>query len=987
MVAMGTSPQSTPATIRVLADAITAGQDGFLDAFPIGIVMHNAAGAIDYLNDSAKALLKLNDGRHQHVAIANFVSDCGFYQLNTQQPYVTQRLPVMQALQGKIATVTDLTIMSGDHHLVLQSQAYPLRGQDGGIIGAVAVYQDITAQLHCAATLTDSNSGSRERNQPPAMALEQEILIRQWRQKELPDHQQWQRLAAAVPGAMYSLRVGPDRSMTCEYLSQQAEAIFTASLTAICQDPARYLFRQMDVRDRRAFIRRAAQCAKQQTVFTHTWQSVTPAGHVRWLETRAQVEQRPDGSVCWHGMLWASRDHESTGHDRPEQAAQVTAVLQAIPDLIVRVDRHGYYLNHVRTNPTVDVVPHDFDIRGHRIAEYLPPSVAQQQLRLIREALATGLIQTAEQVIPIHGKQQYEEVRVVPCGNDDVLLIVRDISDRKAAEQAHQHLATQHRRIISALPDLMFRISRDGYWLGYVHTNATTDYLAPDYDPTGRHITQHMPAAIAQQQLHYIEQAIATGQVQVFEQVLQVNGQTQFEEVRIVPQGTEEVLFIVRDITNRKTAELALKQSEQEKQAILSAIPDLMLRLHRDGTYLDYFRTENTADLLVEVDDLVGHNIFEFAHNDFYRDHINSQMQAVRQALDDKQMVVYEQKIPTASGWQHEAVRIIPIAEDEALLIIQNINERKQAEIALRKSEAQKQAILKSIPDLMFHMRQDGVILDYLAGQNFADLLETGENHVGQNLWDFATSDMMLNHVQRKMQATQEALATGSMQIYEQEALVGEVMQQEEVRVVPVAEDEVLVMIRDISDRKRIEAELRTANERLAELSFTDSLTTLANRRRFDEHLDREWQRSLRQQEPISLILFDLDYFKRFNDTYGHQLGDQCLYEVAQAALNVVHRSSDLVARYGGEEFAVVLSDTPLKGAFAIARHICDAIRKLEIPHSASEAAPVVTASLGVSSIIPTVQQKPNLLIRQADQALYAAKQAGRDNCQCFISR
>ncbi len=984
---MGTLSKSTLGTMQVFVDALASGEGNLFDVLPIGIVMHNAAGAIHYLNDAAKTLLELGNDRHQHITIANLVSHCGFQQLPTQQPYATEALPIFQALQGNATTVADILVMSPNRSVVLQSQAYPLQRDDGDIVGAIAVYQDITAQAQCAVMAADAASPRREQIQHQTMALEQEILIRQWREKELQDHLKWQRFAEAVPAAMYSLRVGADRVMTGEYLNPQVAAVFAAPQCEVCQNPAHYLFGQMTTSDRRTLRRRAVRSLRTQSVLVYEWRSTTPDGQVHWLTTRAQAEQRPDGSVCWHGVLWADRDRDPATQDWSEQVAQVTAVLQAIPDLIVRADRHGYYLNHVRANPTIDVLPHGSDIRGHHITDYLPPPAAQQQLSLIRQALATGKIQAAEQVIPINGKPQYEEVRAVPCGADEVLLIVRDISDRKAAEQAHQQLTTQHHRIIAALPDLMFRVSRGGYWLGYVHLNAKLDYLPEGDDPTGRHITENVPAAIAQQQLHYIEQAIVTGQMQVFEQTLQVNDRTQHEEVRIVPQGADEVLFIVRDITDRKTAALALKRSEQEKRAILSAIPDLMVRLHRDGTFLDYFRTENTGDLLTGVDDIVGRNIFEFAHNDFYRKHIDTQIQAVRQVLDSGQMAVYEQKIPTTSGWQHEAVRITPINEDEALLIIQNIDERKQAEIALRKSEAQKQAILKSMPDLMFHMRQDGVILDYMTGHNFADLLENVDNQVGQNLWDLATSDTLLAHVQRKMEAAQQALATGQMQIYEQITQVGDIQQQEEVRVVPVTENEVLVMIRDISDRKRIEAELRTANERLAKLSFTDSLTTLANRRRLDEHLEREWQRSQRQQEPLSLILFDLDYFKRFNDTYGHQMGDQCLYEVAQAALTVVQRSSDLVARYGGEEFAVVLSNTPLKGAFAIARRICEAIRALQISHRASEVEQVVTASLGVSAIIPAAGQKPNVLIRQADQALYAAKQAGRNNCQCFISR
>ena len=605
----------------------------------------------------------------------------------------------------------------------------------------------------------------------------------------------------------------------------------------------------------------------------------------------------------------------------------------------------------------------------------------------MQAALATGERQIFEQALQRGDRCQYEEVRVVPCGPDEVLLIIRDISDRKATERALQENEAQHRAVISALPDLMFRVTTDGYWLDYVHTNSRVDCLPAGYDPIGHHITDHMPAAIAEVQLQKIQQAAASGTMQVFEQQLVFNGRVQHEEVRIVPYKANEVLFIIRDITQRKGTELALKQREAENQAILAAIPDLMFRLHRNGTYLSYFKEAKTEDLLDNAGNPIGRNIAEFATNDFLCAHIEKQMQAVHQVLETGAMQVYEQQVILGDRHQYEEVRIVPSGEDEVLVIIQNIDARKAAELALQQSEAQKQAILTAIPDLMFYMRHDGLILDYLGGIDFVDLFEDCEPIIGRNLREYATTPALAEHIEHKMQAMQQAIATGKMQIYEQEMPIHQTLQYEEVRVVPVNDEEVLVMIRDISERKRMEADLRAANERLEKLSLTDSLTNLANRRRLDEHLNREWRRALRDQQPLSFILFDLDYFKRFNDTYGHQIGDECLQQVAQAALGIVNRACDLVARYGGEEFAVVLSNTDLKGAFTIAQRIRENILHLNIPHRSSEVHKLVTASLGVSAIVPRSDTLPNVLIRQADQALYSAKQAGRNNCQCFIAR
>jgi diguanylate cyclase (GGDEF)-like protein/PAS domain S-box-containing protein len=172
--------------------------------------------------------------------------------------------------------------------------------------------------------------------------------------------------------------------------------------------------------------------------------------------------------------------------------------------------------------------------------------------------------------------------------------------------------------------------------------------------------------------------------------------------------------------------------------------------------------------------------------------------------------------------------------------------------------------------------------------------------------------------------------------------------------------------------------ELGALNEELHRLTLVDGLTGIANRRYFDEYLMRMWLAGQRQQKPLSLIMSDIDFFKQFNDTYGHQRGDECLKTVADALSNSVKRGTDLVVRYGGEEFAIVLPDTDLAGAMIIAEKIRQRIeeRRLEnreAPHY------LITLSLGVASMMPTVDDAPATLIALADMALYKAKNSGRN--------
>jgi len=186
---------------------------------------------------------------------------------------------------------------------------------------------------------------------------------------------------------------------------------------------------------------------------------------------------------------------------------------------------------------------------------------------------------------------------------------------------------------------------------------------------------------------------------------------------------------------------------------------------------------------------------------------------------------------------------------------------------------------------------------------------------------------------------------------------------------------------------RRIEAEkaLTAVAERLSVIAATDGLTGLANRRHFDTVLDREWRRAVRNQTPISLLLLDADFFKAYNDSYGHQKGDEVLRSIAACIRAALLRPVDTGARYGGEEFVVLLPDTDAVGAWTMAERIRGAVAALEIPHTASPTWRV-TVSIGIKTAYPQREQQAGLLVEEADLALYEAKRSGRDRA-CIASQ
>ncbi|MYM42058.1 diguanylate cyclase [Duganella qianjiadongensis] len=180
--------------------------------------------------------------------------------------------------------------------------------------------------------------------------------------------------------------------------------------------------------------------------------------------------------------------------------------------------------------------------------------------------------------------------------------------------------------------------------------------------------------------------------------------------------------------------------------------------------------------------------------------------------------------------------------------------------------------------------------------------------------------------------------------------------------------------------RVRSQLTIKRQADAMRELSRTDSLTGVANRRSFNHTLEAEWRRCARAGLPLSVIMIDIDHFKLYNDHYGHQAGDICLQQVGAAMSACAARPQDMLARYGGEEFVLLLPQEAAGGAAVVAQRVLDTIRRLKIPHAGSPTSAYVTASLGVHTMLPPFENSDSdALIRQADQQMYRAKQSGRD--------
>ena len=191
-----------------------------------------------------------------------------------------------------------------------------------------------------------------------------------------------------------------------------------------------------------------------------------------------------------------------------------------------------------------------------------------------------------------------------------------------------------------------------------------------------------------------------------------------------------------------------------------------------------------------------------------------------------------------------------------------------------------------------------------------------------------------------------------------------------------------------VKARINIHAELKRYRDYLEYISYRDGLTGIPNRRKFDEQFELMWNIAKRDHIPISIIMIDIDNFKLYNDDYGHQVGDECLIQIAQGLSEVIVRKTDLIARYGGEEFVCILPNTDETAAFLIAENLRNKIIKLQIPHMKGRDGNILTISLGVATSIPKIKDLDySELIKDADHALYNSKKNGRNKTSIYTSR
>ncbi len=614
-------------------------------------------------------------------------------------------------------------------------------------------------------------------------------------------------------------------------------------------------------------------------------------------------------------------------------------------------------------------------------------------------------------ITTLSGKLKWVQANSCPelRQNGDIVWhgVLLNISKRKQAEEA---LQKSEAMLLEAQ-----QVAHIGNWEYDVITGKIT-WSTELFQIVGRDQTLGEPTYEENLQIYYpedaerlhqaVERALSTGESYQLElRIVNADGSFRYTEGRgrteLNAMGQVIRLFgTSQDITERKQAEEALRESQHFIERITELTPNLLYiydHVEQRNVYMNRSVAEILGYSAAQIQEM-GANLFPII---CHPDDLNLVYEAIQQlySLQDSEFVEIEYRVKNAQGlwrWLYSRDMVFSRTADgrvkQNLGTSQDITKRKQAELALLKSEKRFQEISASSPGVIYITvrRVDGSWYYEYMSRAFEDIHEVTVAQILENphlcFEQFHPDDCVGYE-----EAVAHSLETMSPFNYEWRIITPSgKLKWIKARSRPERRENGDIayygVVLDVSDRKQAELalqaaeyNLRLANQELEKQVNIDGLTQIANRRCFGNRLEQEWQRLYREQQPLSLLLFDVDYFKRYNDFYGHQLGDECLIKMAQGVQKVVNRPADLVARYGGEEFVVILPNTDINGAMAIAKRIHAAIKDLAIPHQASEVSNTVTISLGITSLIPTSDLSTTDIIKQADQALYRAKQQGRN--------
>ncbi len=734
--------------------------------------------------------------------------------------------------------------------------------------------------------------------------------------------------------------------------------------------------------------------------------------------------------------------HDITERKRAEESlikSETTnrALLNTIPDLMFRVKGDGTYLDFKPANFSNLIKPQIF--QGLKVVDVMPHNIAEKSMRYIQQTLETGEIQVFEYQLEISGEFSVYEARLIASGDDEVLAIVRDITARKNADREKNQLIESLQKSEANLARAQ-RVACMGSWEYEVESKkiAVSEELLRIFDCPFDSGLSYLQLV---KQLHrndrktwskLIREALEQGSANEVElRIWQSDRTLRYIEARAEAVFNEtgkpiRLFGTALDITEQKKAQAALAESEAKYRSLMNDAGDAILLTDLEGNFLESNK---------KAEELLG-----YTKEELVTLHAS---QILPPQERERVSAVFALTAKTGGGWLPNTqvrqkdgetlwadISCSVVQWGEGLkvqqAIVRDITYRVQIEASLRQ-QAERERLISAMQErirqsldlkdilqtTVVQVRQflqcDRVAICRLGSDCTGVMVSESVNSEYCSILGLTLRDPLLGEqdlppeelggiyqvediTQAWVSASQvnfltevEVKAMLMVPIVQSSGLWGLLIahhcaaprrwQQSEIQFL----SQLATQVGIATQQSQLYEQLKEANQQLQQLATRDGLTLLSNRRHFNESLEREWRQMERDRTPLSLILCDIDFFKPYNDTYGHQAGDECLKQVAVAIQKASKRPLDFVARYGGEEFAVILSDTETDGAICVGETIREAVKALQVPHRASPTCGCITLSVGIATVMPGVESSLETLIQEADRALYRAKDKGRD--------
>lgn len=705
-------------------------------------------------------------------------------------------------------------------------------------------------------------------------------------------------------------------------------------------------------------------------------------------------------------------------------------ILRFFPDLLFRVQSDGTIVDYKTATPEyLYVAPEVFLHR--RVSDIMPPDVAQSIMQALETATQSGRIVTLEYTLSIANQEEVFEAHIQAIQPHDCLIVARNITNHKQAQIALERSRHLYKELVNSIEGIVWEFDLSSLKFTFVSQQAEQilGYPLERWLNEPQFWESHIHPDDSAWAIEFCNEKSHIGEGHDFEyRMIAADQRTVWlrDIVNVVMRQGQAVMLrgLMVDVTAKRLADSALKRYER----IVSATPDgiALVDIHYcylviNQTYLNWYGQSSQNLIGRPIADLFGQAFFEAD----IKPHID------RALVGD--IVRYQDWIAFPYfGNQFVELTYAPYFESDGLIsgvviLVRNLTDLKRAEVALQ-NQAEREHLLTLITQRIHRSLDLQTILettvaevrDFLhinrvlvyrlngkgSGTVIAESVAQGwMSLLGQDITDECLSLESCLHAYRwgRFQAITDVQSSGLSDCYVQmlsqfqvqASLLFPILQKKQVWGFLISQhceaprywqDDEVDFLTQLTDQLAIAlqqselcTQLQQANEQLNYLANHDSLTQVSNRRHFRGYMQQEWSRLAREQGPLALIFCDVDYFKRYNDTYGHPAGDRCLVSIAKVLRSAVKRPADLIARYGGEEFVIVLPNTSEEGGLRVIQTIQQAIEHLKLPHRTSLIADRVTLSFGLAWTIPSHDIAFQVLIDQADQALYQAKQNGRN--------